>query len=167
MKNIFVIILAMFLSSSLYAQVHFNVNLGSQRSWGHSGYNSHRVIIYHRQPVPYNVIYRNRYYGNNDARYYVNETHSGYESYSLQKQDNGNHKGWYKGNNGNGNGYYNNNGNGNYKGNDNGNGIYNGNSNENGKDLVPDKYKINENGSGNYNGNSNEKGNDVVPDKYK
>lgn len=159
MKNIFVIIAAMFLSSAVYAQVHFNFNLGSQSSWGHSGYNSHRVMIYHRQPVRYNVIYRDPYYGN--------ENHSGYDSYPLQKHDNGKHKGWYKGNNGNGNGngngrgndngYYNDNGNGNYKGNDNGNGNgnYNGNSNEKGNDAVPDKYK------------SNDNQNDVVPDKYK
>src|ERR1035437_276855 len=147
MRNIFVIILAMFLSSALYAQVHFNVNLGSQPFWGHSGYNSHRVIIYHRQPVPYNVIYRGRYYGDNISRSYGNQNQSGYESYPLQKHDNGKHNGWFKGNNGNG---YNN-------GNGKRNGQYNGNSNENGNDVVPDKY----------NGNSIEKGNDVVPDKYK
>ena len=134
MKNIIVIIAALFLSSAVYAQVHFNVNLGSQPSWGHSGYNSHRVIIYHRLPVRYNVIYRT-------------EIHPGYDRIPLQKHDNGKHKGWYKGNNDNGNGrgndngYYNDNGNGNYNGNDNGN------------DLLPDKYKSNEN--------------DVVPDKYK
>src|SRR5665647_3499749 len=97
MKKIFVIIAAMFLSSAVYAQVHFNVNLGGQTSWGHSGYNSHRVIIYHSQPVRHYVIYRT-------------ETHSGYESYPLQKHDNGKHKGWYKGNNG--NSYDNHNGNG-------------------------------------------------------
>src|ERR1035437_1279334 len=183
MRNIFVIILAMFLSSALYAQVHFNVNVGSQPFWGHSGYNSHRVIIYHRQPVPYNVIYRGRYYGDNNSRSYGNQNQSGYESYPLQKHDNGKHNGWFKGNNGNGynngngksngrgndNGYYNGNGNdngngnyngkdnGNYNSNENGNGQYNGNSNENGNDVVPDKY----------NGNSIEKGNDVVPDKNK
>jgi hypothetical protein len=171
MKNIFVIILAMFLSTSLYAQVHFNVNFGSQPYWGHPGYISHRVIIYHRQPVPYNVIYRNRYYGDNGSRSYGNGNQSGYERIPLQKHDNGKHNGWFKRNNGNSynngngksngrgndNGFYN--GNGNYNGtfNGNGNGIYNGNSNENRNDLVPDKY----------NGNSNEKGNDVVPDKYK
>jgi hypothetical protein len=159
MKNIFVIILAMFLSGSLYAQVHFNVNFGNQPSWGHRGYISHRVIIYHRQPVPYNVIYRNRYYNDNDSRSYGNEYNSGYERNPFQKHDNGKHKGWFKGNNGNGynNGYGKSNGRGNDNGFYNGNGIYNGNSNENRKDLVPDKY----------NGNSNEKGNDVVPDKYK
>jgi len=148
MKYIFVIITAMFLSSALYAQVHFNVNLGNQPFWGHSGYNSRRVIIYQRQPVPYYVIYRN-------------ETRPGYESYPLQKHDNGKHKGWYKGNNGNsynnGNGKSNGGGNDNGYYNNNGTGNYNGNSNENGKDVVPDKY----------NGNSIEKGNDVVPDKYK
>jgi len=163
MKNIFVIILAMFLSSSLYAQVHFNVNLGSQPSWGHSGYNSHRVMIYHRQPMRYNVIYRDRYYGN--------ENLSGYDSYPLQKHDNGKHKGWYKGNNdngngrGNNNGYYNGNGNGNYNGNNNGND--NRNDNGNGNNNGNDNGNYNDNRTGNYDGNSNEKGNDAVPDKYK
>ena len=141
MKNIFVIILAMFLSSSLYAQVHFNVNFGSQPSWGHSGYISHRVIIYHRQPVPYNVIYRNRYYGDNGSRSYGNENNSGYQRNPLQNHDTGNHNGWFKGNNGNGIGKNNGRGNDNGIYNGNGNGNYNGNSNENGKDLVPDKYK--------------------------
>jgi hypothetical protein len=159
MKNIFVIIAAMFLSSAVYAQVHFNVNLGGQPSWGHSGYNSHRVMIYHRQPVRYNVIFRDRYYGN--------ENNSGYDRIPLQKHDNGKHNGWYKGNNGNGNGngrgndngYNNGNGNENYNGNDNGN--YNRNDNGNGN------YNGNDNGKGNYQGNTNEKGNDAVPDKYK
>ena len=136
MKNIIVIIAALFLSSAVYAQVHFNVNLGSQPSWGHSGYNSHRVIIYHRLPVRYNVIYRT-------------ENHYGYDRIPLQKHDNGKHKGWYKGNNG--NNYDNHNGNDNGRGND--NGYYNDNDNGNGNDVLPDKYKSNEN--------------DVVPDKYK
>jgi hypothetical protein len=166
MKKMFVIIAAMFLSSAVYAQVHVNFNLGSHPSWGRSGYNSHRVIIYHRQPVPYNVIYRTK-------------TYSGYESYPMQKHDNGKHNGWYKGNNGNDrgndNGYYNGNGydngsgksNGNYNGNgyDNGSGNGNGTDNDRGND---NSYYNNNNDNGNSNGNSNENKNDVVvPDKYK
>jgi hypothetical protein len=122
MKNIFVIIAAMFLSSAVYAQVRVNVNLGGLPFWGHSGYNSHRVIIYHHPPVRPYVIYRS-------------ENPYGYQSYPLQKHDNGKHKGWYKGNNG--NGYDNRNGNGDNRGNDNG--------------------YYNDNGNGNYNGNTIER----------
>ena len=166
MKKIFVIIAAMFLSSAVYAQVHVNFNLGSHPSWGRSNYNSHRVIIYQRLPVRHNVIYRT-------------ENYSGYESYPMQKHDNGKHKGWYKGNNdndrGNDNGYYNDNGNYNGNGYDNGSGKSNGNYNGSGKSNGTDNdrgndnsYYNNNNDNGNSNGNINEKDNDVVvPDKYK
>ena len=175
MKKIFVIIAAMFLSSAVYAQVHVNFNLGSHPSWGRSGYNSHRVFIFQRQPVRHYVIYRT-------------DTHSGYEQYPLQKHDNGKHTGWYKGNNG--NGYDNRNGNGDGRGNDNGyyndngydngsgksNGNYNGNGYDNGSGKSNgtdngrgnDNSYYNNNDNGNSNGNSNENKNDVVvPDKYK
>ena len=165
MKKIFVIIAGMFLSSAVYAQVHVNFNLGSHPSWGRSGYNSHRVIIYQRQPVRHYVIYRT-------------DTHSGYEQYPLQKHDNGKHKGWSKGNNGNDrgndNGYYNGNGydngsgksNGNYNGNGYDNGSGNGNGTDNGRGNDNSYYNNNDNG--NSNGNSNGNKNDVVvPDKYK
>jgi hypothetical protein len=154
MKHIFVIIAAMFFSSVLYGQVHVNFNLGGQPSWGHSGYNSHRVMIYHRLPLRYHVVYRDRYYDNRGPGYYGNQNNSGYDNYPMQKPDNGKHEGWNKGNNGNGNG----------NGND--NGYYNGNDNGNGKGNYNDKGSGNGNGNYNDKGNVNGNGNDGVPDKY-
>jgi hypothetical protein len=163
MRHLFVIIIALFLSTALYAQVHVNINIGSQPPWGPVGYDyveyyylpdievyysvpaqryyynergrwinsvrlpvrfgrfdlyhSHKIIINERSPWRNHRIYRDKYYSyrgshdqqpirdSRDSRYFENRYHPEHDKWvQHQKHDNGLHKGWYKGNNGKGNG---------------------------------------------------------------
>ena len=164
MRHLFLIIVALFISSALYAQVHVNVNLGIQPAWGPVGHSyvenyylpdievyynvpAHRFYYFEggrwiwRSSLPPRYrdydLYRSHKIVINDREPWRN--HVSYRDRYSDRHDsryNKHDNGLHKGWNkgNNGNGHGNDNRNGNSHGNGNGHGNGHGNDNSHGKD---------------------------------
>jgi hypothetical protein len=88
MKKIFVIIAALFISAALYAQVHVNINIGSQPPWGLSGYDYVENYYLPDIQVYYNVpLHRFYYYegGRWIGRAYLPPAYRHYDLYHSRR----------------------------------------------------------------------------------